>query len=92
MLADPAKAGGFELKVELPGQPHPPQQPQGIVQQVGFADGPQAARRQILQATTGVQQISTGLQQATTAIQQGATGVGVHQGALRMLRAFPSSS
>jgi hypothetical protein len=56
---DPAQADGLELEVQFAGQPHAPQQPQRVIEQVRFADGPQPPRRQVRHAAAGIKQ-STG--------------------------------
>jgi hypothetical protein len=54
---DPLLRAWFQAEAQLGRQPHAPQQPQGVVEQVGFAHGHQSPPGEISQATGGIHQL-----------------------------------
>ena len=56
MVTDPASALAIDRQRQIPDQSHAPEQPQGVVQQIGLTDGAQAARGQILESLAGIDQ------------------------------------
>ena len=56
VAADQRSGGALQAEIQLGGQPRSAQEPQRISQQVGFAEGPQLALGEIIEATRGIQQ------------------------------------